>query len=248
LQKETVSMDQQRGSVIEAHALDSTEAFASEASNGTAWEALEELRDEIAGGLLYTHSRTNSNTSRVLEASSFLYALIELLKEKGILSIEELDERKTTVAERVTKRFLDKGMGVHLQEPEQDKYSVNGKVEIDCENRVYLCQAACCRMWFPLSKQDIEERVVKWDLRFPYIIAQDADHYCKHLERSTCRCSVYQHRPLPCRTFDCRKDKRIWLDFENKVVNPNLEALFQGQQPDGAGDPTMAVARDADNA
>ncbi len=52
-----------------------------------------DLRQEVAEGLLYTHGRLNSNTSKTLEAASFLYALVELLNEKGVLTIEELDER-----------------------------------------------------------------------------------------------------------------------------------------------------------
>ncbi len=189
-------------------------------------KALEVLRQEVVGGLLYTHNRANSNTSRLLEVASFLYGLIEILEEKGIVAIEELDARKETVSERVEKRFLHKGMGVNLQEPEQDKYTVQGAVGIDCENRVHLCKAACCRFWFPLSKQDVDEGVVHWDMRFPYIISQDTDHYCKHLNHGACSCGVYEHRPLPCRTFDCRKDKRIWLDFEGAQINPDLEAMF----------------------
>ena len=48
------------------------------------------LVQEMAEGLLYTHTRLNANTSKTLEATSFLYALIELLGEKGLVSIEEL--------------------------------------------------------------------------------------------------------------------------------------------------------------
>ncbi len=224
-----MQLDQQESIVMEV--LTSQGAFNAEGSNGATREALEALRREMVGGLLYTHSRANSNTTRLLEVASFLYALIELLEEKELITIEELDERKARVAERVKQRFLDKGMGVHLQEPEQDKYTVQGSVEIDCENRVHLCKAACCRLWFPLSQQDVEEGVIRWDLRFPYIIAQEADGCCQHLERASCRCTVYENRPLPCRTFDCRKDKRIWLDFENKVINPDLESMFQRNQP-----------------
>ena len=51
-----------------------------------------DLRRHIAQGL-YTHSRLNANTSRTLEAMSFLYALIELLEEKGLITIAELDAR-----------------------------------------------------------------------------------------------------------------------------------------------------------
>ena len=39
---------------------------------------LDELRQQIAEGLLYTHSRLNANTSKTLEATAFLYALVEL--------------------------------------------------------------------------------------------------------------------------------------------------------------------------
>jgi Putative zinc- or iron-chelating domain len=52
------------------------------------------------------------------------------------------------------------------------------------------------------------------------MIARGADHYCAHLDRETHRCGVYAQRPIPCRGYDCRKDTRIWLDFEARVVNP----------------------------
>ncbi len=71
---------------------------------------------EIAKGLLYTHVRINDETSKILEASSFLYALIELLNEKGLISIEELDNRKNEVAERLVRKFVDRGIGLLYQE------------------------------------------------------------------------------------------------------------------------------------
>lgn len=222
-------MYQQTVTFLEPHLPDTEEPRPAEQARDTLAAALADLRQELVGGLLYAHHRANANTGRVLESAAFLYALIELLQEQGMIAMEELDERKTAVAQRLEQRFRDKGMGVHLQEPEQDKYAVRGTVQIDCENRIHLCKAACCRMWFPLSQQDVEEGVVRWDLRQPYIIAQDAQGYCQHLDRGTCRCRVYEQRPLPCRVFDCRKDKRIWLDFDNQVINPHLEELFQGK-------------------
>ena len=221
----------QEGTISAPPASESGDTPLAVQANGRLSTALADLRQELVSSLLYTHSRANANTSRLLEAASFLYALIELLQEKGLLTIEELDARKDTVAERMEKRFLDKGMGVNLLEPEQDKYALTGGVQIDCENRVHLCHAACCRLWFPLSQQDVDEGVIQWDLQLPYIIAQDGDGYCKHLDRGGCHCTVYQQRPLPCRTFDCRQDKRIWLDFANKVVNPDLETLFPKDRP-----------------
>jgi len=189
-------------------------------------ELLEELRQEVAEGLLYTHSRANANTSKTLEVASFSYALVELLAERGIISIEELDERKKIVGQRLVEKFVEKGMGVALTHDEQDKYSHQSEVRIDCENRMPLCRASCCRLRFALSVQDVEEGKVKWDLGRPYMIRHDSDGYCHHLERTTQGCSIYENRPIVCRSYDCRNDKRIWLDFENKIINPALDTLF----------------------
>jgi hypothetical protein len=76
---------------------------------------------------------------------------------------------------------------------------------------------------FALSKQDIHEGVVHWDLGQPYLIEQGEDGYCNHMARETCRCTIYPHRPVPCRAFDCRHDARIWLDFTQRIPNPALE-------------------------
>jgi hypothetical protein len=183
-------------------------------------------RQQVVQGLLYTHRRLNANTSKTLETTAFLHALIELLHEKGLISFEELDERKRVAGQRLVEQLRQNGDGVLLQEPEYDKYTFDQSAEIDCENRIHLCQAACCRLPFALSKQDIREGIVHWDLGQPYLIEQGEDNYCNHMERSTCRCSIYHQRPVPCRAFDCRNDGRIWLDFERKIPNPAL------QQPD----------------
>ena len=183
---------------------------------------VQELRQEVSEGLFYTHVRLSQSTNKALENSAFLYGLIELLNEKGIISIEELDERKKVVGERLIAQLKEKGLGVMLHDSEEDKYNFQGEVKIDCENRVHLCKATCCRLHFALSKQDIYEGIVKWNLGHPYMIAHEKDSYCTHIERGTCRCRVRETRPLPCRGYDCRDDNRIWLDFENKVVNPNI--------------------------
>jgi hypothetical protein len=182
----------------------------------------EKLRQELSDGLLYIHSRLSENTQSTLEAAAFLYALIELLNERGLVSIEQLDERKAEVAKRLAKKNSSAGIGVLLQEPEYDKYNFENEAKIDCENRVHLCKAACCRLPFALSKQDIREGIVNWDLGQPYMIAQEKDGYCVHLDRGCQRCTIREHRPVPCRGYDCRKDKRIWLDFEQKKINPEI--------------------------
>ncbi len=184
--------------------------------------ALKKLRQELSDGLLYIHSRLSENTKSTFEAASFLYALIELLNEQGLITIEKLDERKAEVAKRLAKKNTENGVGVLLQDPEYDKYTFESEAKIDCENRVHLCKAACCRLPFALSKQDIREGIVHWDLGQPYIIAQEKNGYCTHLDQSCQSCTVREHRPVPCRAYDCRKDNKIWLDFEKKIINPDI--------------------------
>jgi hypothetical protein len=142
--------------------------------------------------------------------------------ERGMLERDALETRQQETAERLRRQYLERGIAVAMQEFGVSKYKFQGDAEIDCENRIHLCKASCCRLPLALSKEDVQEGIVRWDLGQPYIIARDKDGYCVHMDRKTCRCTVYSHRPIPCRGYDCRKDKRIWLDFENKVVNPRI--------------------------
>jgi Fe-S-cluster containining protein len=197
-------------------------------------DEFEQLRNDVADGLMYSHSRENANTSKVLEVASFSYALIELLNERGLITLEELDERKRKVGQRLADKFAEKGMGVALTDDEKDKYAYEETVQIDCDNRIALCRGACCRLRFALTVQDLEEGAIKWELGRPYMIRHDADGYCHHLDGETKHCGAYQQRPIVCRSYDCRKDKRIWADFENRVVSPDLEKLFPAGAPEEA--------------
>jgi len=47
------------------------------------------------------------------------------------------------------------------------------------------------------------------------MIAQVDDGYCIHLDRETYKCTVYEHRTVPCRG-------QVWMNYEKKVINPEL--------------------------
>ena len=179
-----------------------------------------QLRREVTAGLLYDHSRLNTNTAKTLETASFLYALIELMSEKGLIGIDELDARKRIVGQRLAEQFRKNGNGVMLQDPEYDKYGFQEQVEFNCRQYQPVCRMACCRIPFALSKQDIREGIVNWSLGEPYLIEHSTDGYCIHLDQETSGCTIYTNRSVPCRAFDCRKDDRIWLDFANQKINP----------------------------
>jgi Fe-S-cluster containining protein len=188
-------------------------------------ETISMIKNDFSSGLLYTHTRINDNTRKILESTSFLYGLIELLSDKGVITIEELDDRKKQVAERLVRKFSESGLGLMYQDPEYDKYSFEHGAGVDCESRIATCRAACCRIPFALSRQDVEEGIIRWEFGRPYLIAHDGEGYCVHLDRETYRCNAYGRRPIPCRGFNCSNgDKwKVWLDYEQQVIDPEFE-------------------------
>lgn len=121
-----------------------------------------------------------------------------------------------------------------------DKYAVSNADGPPCLELLPICRARCCGLVFGLSTQDLDEGIIKWDHGQPYLIRHDADGLCTHQVRATGECGCYQARPAPCRSYDCRRDPRIWTDFDQRLLAP----------PDTRRDPEagfrMEVARDRD--
>jgi Fe-S-cluster containining protein len=105
-----------------------------------------------------------------------------------------------------------------------DKYELPGG-DIDCAARLPLCHGRCCALSFELTTQDLDEGGVRWELDEPYVIRHDRDGYCTHLDRATLGCTIYERRPATCRGFDCREDRRIWIDFEKRIPAPMPDGL-----------------------
>lgn len=180
--------------------------------------------EEILEGFLYSYRQLDVSALKVYQASAYLHSLIELLVAKGIIGVDELDERKKAVEKRLSGSFKEAGIGVRVQNADIDKYSLKEEAKIDCEKRIHICRAACCAMAYALSLQDIREGI-RWSLGKPFMNVTGEDGYCAHLERGTFRCSIYERRPAVCRQYDCRNDRRIWLDFDKMAINP---ALLEG--------------------
>jgi Fe-S-cluster containining protein len=100
----------------------------------------------------------------------------------------------------------------------EDKYAV-ASPGIDCESRLHLCHARCCSLVVELSAQDLAERTVEWDLQHPYLLKRLEDGYCMYLTPEL-GCGNYHHRPATCRSYDCRNDPRVWIDFEARIPAP----------------------------
>jgi hypothetical protein len=95
---------------------------------------------------------------------------------------------------------------------------ISREVEINFSARVSECHAAYCRPPFALSRKHIQKHAIDLDLVRPYMILCGDDGYCHHLDRGN-QCCTVGHRPAPRRAYDCRRNPRIWLDFDKSVVN-----------------------------
>lgn len=179
---------------------------------------------QVARGFGHCNQQINELAQEVFRASTEIGAVATLLQERGLISLDELKERRTAVAKRLQDVFQQKQIGVQIDDRIPDKYAIPPEKlpAIDCEARIPLCRAACCSMRFALSAQDLDEGVMRWELGQPYRNRVGPDTRCVHQHRQTFGCTIYAQRPAVCRVYDCRNDRRIWVDFERREINPSL--------------------------
>ena len=198
--------------------------------------------DEWSLALHEAYRRMSVTTGAVYETAANLFALMDALVDKSVISVEELDQYRRQVELRLNESYDQAQLSVEIGD-DVDKYALASTVAIDCESRFPLCRAACCRLRVALGEQDIHEGIVEWELTRPYLNRQRADGYCVHSNGDTGSCTVYPHRPATCRTYDCRNDTRIWLDFEQRVINPDI--LVDPSQTSGWVPVVLGGARSA---
>lgn len=188
---------------------------------------IQEVERQLGRAHHYAHNATSRVSTRLSESEHYLFSMLDILLEKGLITQEELEEKMANVKDEIEKRnqqfkssaqiFVDDGSPVI--EP-----------DINCAERLHICKAACCSLRFPISVQDIDAGHVKWDYARPYQIRQSPEGKCVHLEEGSCACQVYHHRPKVCRSYSCRDDKRIWLDFDNMILNEESVKKFYMQE------------------
>ena len=150
------------------------------------------------------------------DVAATLTALVETLVARGLLPAAEYERRRQRALD-AQKLALAESPEVQLG-PAVDKYALDDAPAIDCASILPICKARCCTLTVHCSAQDLDEGVVRWDYARPYRLRKREDHYCVHSEPETRRCGIYDKRPAVCRSYDCRQDKRIWADFEKRIL------------------------------
>ena len=172
--------------------------------------------EESERGWRFAHMLMTLTQIEAREALAFARAVGDVLMERGLVSREEmqgrLNEARQVVEEKpVPKVMLARG---------GDKYALENNVPVPCLERLPICQARCCKYAFCLSEQDLDEGVARWDYGQPYWMRKRPDGYCMHSDPETFQCRIFEHRPLVCRVYDCREDRRMWADFERRTLQP----------------------------
>jgi Fe-S-cluster containining protein len=169
--------------------------------------------EDLVAALRFVHVVGVQTQARVAELSASLYALLETLIAEGKLPLQAYEQRRLLTVQRENERTRRESSVEVADAP--DKYALRELPVLDCAALLPLCRARCCTLSFPLSVQDLDERVVRWQYGRPYLVARGDDGYCVHHQAG--RCAVYAQRPATCRSYDCRKDARIWADFERRI-------------------------------
>ena len=125
---------------------------------------------------------------------------------------------------RLAKKIqADRGIKLRLSMID-DKYSVDSP-DIDCASRIPLCGARCCSFDVALSRQDLVERKLPFVIERPYELPRDpVTKRCACMDDAGA-CTAYDYRPATCRTYDCREDRRVWIDFDARIPAPLPESI-----------------------
>jgi hypothetical protein len=172
-------------------------------------------RGEVEDALRFFNRNLLEQRLNHLEVTATLKALVDTLVHAGVLPPGEYERRKTKAFDAAA-RSLREHPPIKFGDA-VDKYALDNLPDVDCASLMPICKARCCRLTVFCSAQDLDEGVVQWDYSRPYQLRKrERDRYCVHSE-PTGRCGIYVHRPATCRTYDCRKDPRIWRDFERRI-------------------------------
>lgn len=170
--------------------------------------ALAEQVTTLAQAISAFRPRTDDEQLELQALGKRFEALVQVLQWAGVVQphhLQFMQQLRPAVANRRVRLSVV-----------ADKRQV-ASPDVDCASLIPLCGARCCRRFdIELSRQDVEDGL-RWELEAPYLLAREGQR-CFYLGESGC--TIYERRPAPCRSYDCREDPRVWLDFERRIPAP----------------------------
>jgi len=186
------------------------------------------LDRQVERGGVRTQRLLNRSFERIAELEAILLGLVDRLVAAGVVAEDDV----VAASRQVEAEAVARGEGLdHLVTLREDPPDVEAQpVKVDCEARMPVCHAVCCKLSVALGAAEVETGRLRWDLGHPYRLRREEDGRCTHQVRETGWCGVYDDRPRPCRTYSCATDGRIWKDFA--AVELNTEWLAEHFTPD----------------
>ena len=177
----------------------------------------DELERQVERGNLFTHTALTDFAVRANETEAMVNGLVDYLVARGVADTDGLIGAIEAARREAVERGELATTGVAIRvDPDG---SAQPEAVVDCEARLPVCKAVCCRLRFALTVEEVETGPVRWDLGKPYYNRQDADGYCHCMDGERHGCTVYADRPSVCRSYSCAGDARIWKDFERMELN-----------------------------
>ena len=177
-----------------------------------------DIRNKLEQALKFMHTLGMQTKIDLIAITSRVHAIIEELVGSGTLDLRAFEERRELIAGREAERMEKEGHVQVLVDNTPDKYALTDIPIYNCRELIPICKGRCCNLTFALSFQDLEEGKIRWNYGAPYQILRNGDGYCTYSDPDTRKCTIYNERPAICRTYDCRKDERIWKDFKNRIA------------------------------
>ena len=176
-----------------------------------------ELDRQVERGNLFTHTALSDYAARANETEAMINGLVDYLVAHGMVESEGLlSAVEAARAEAAAKHELvSAGVALRVDPPDADPAGN----PVNCEERLHICHAVCCRLRFALSAEEIESGRLRWDLGQPYYNRRGEGGYCHRIDGETKACTIYEERPSVCRNYSCANDPRIWTDFDAMELN-----------------------------
>lgn len=176
---------------------------------------VDKLDRQAERGAFYVQETFSRFADKINEIQAVLQVVMDALIQHGVL-----EPAKTShLIDEVFQKISQNKEGLHPEIALRvDQENVQIEL-VNCEERLHICKAVCCKMDFALSTQEVESGKIKWDLGRPYFIRREKEGYCTHISHQQKCCTIYNDRPLSCRSYSCANDPRIWKDFEKMELN-----------------------------
>ncbi len=166
----------------------------------------------------------------IREALLDVGAMKAALASLGHAEILKLAEaRPAMVKEQFLRDAAEPGLGIALFDGARQPVSAK---DLGCPGRREVCQAICCRFPVALTRREVEDEVASWKWRTPFLLPRAEDGWCIHFDRDARECTIYDRRPFACRCYDCRGDRRVWLDFQAQKVGALVSAQVPAEKDD----------------